>query len=181
MSIPSVLVTPGAYNYFTLDIGQSPGIATITSGGDRKIEIADQGQPLTLGKNTVVRSRENVVVTYGFKLWTTADFATRDNWIAIFEAGSQSQPPRVYTITDLNIPWLKRVIYQGAGPQKPKAPGGPWDWELTLHEYVRVKPFGGPILPPDADDKTLNAIGAAIVTQQARLAAAVAASKRTKG
>lgn len=150
----SVLTSPKDFDFFTLDGDRSPGLAVITSGGDRKIEIADQGQLLTRGKNTVVRSIENIVVTYGFRLGlgaTAADreasFKKRDAWIAMLEEGARRASVRVYSIVDLNMPWLKKVCLQGFKPQTPLAPGGPWDWQLVLHEYNRIKPFGGPLAP----------------------------------
>ena len=179
----SVLDNPTLYDWFTLDGDRSPGIAVITSGGERKIEIADQGQLLTRGKNTVVRSVENIVVTYGFKLGIgfsaaerQANFAKRDAWIAMLEEGTRRAQPRVYTLRDLNMPWLTKVCLQGFSPQTPLAPGGPWDWKLTLHEYNRIKPFGGPLKPPI----TGNAIAAASAQRDAALKAldnAVAAGK----
>lgn len=156
----SVLDDPRARDFFTLDGDQSPGLATIISGGERKIEIVDQGQPLTLGKNTVVRSIENIVITYGFKLGIgktdedrAATFKKRDTWIAMLEEGARRRPPRVYKLSDLNCPWLTRVCLQGFKPQTALAPGGPWDWALTLHEYNRVKPFGGPLKPTTEQGK----------------------------
>lgn len=150
----SVITTPRLYNWFTLDGDRSPGLAVITSGGDRKIEIVDQGQLLTRGKNTVIRSIENIVVTYGFKLGIgdsdaqrEADFTKRDAWIAMLEEGSRRAQPRVYKLVDLNMPWLTRVCLQGFKAQTPLAPGGPWDWQLVLHEYNRIKAFGGPLRP----------------------------------
>jgi hypothetical protein len=144
----SVLDTPTQYNTFTLDGDTSPGIAVITSGGERKIEIADQGQLLTRGKNTVVRSIENIVVTYGFRLWLPEHFAKRDAWISMLEEGARRTQVRVYKLRDLNMPWLTQVCLQGFKPQTPIAPGGPWDWQLVLHEYNRIKTFGGPLKPP---------------------------------
>lgn len=176
--VPSVLVTPGQYDVFVLDIGQSPGISVLTDGA-RKIDINDQGQLLTLGKNTVVRARENVVATYDFKLWEPEHFATRDAWIDIFESGSKTQPPRIYTIRDLRMPWVSKVIYQGMKPQGVDKPGGPWNWQLTLHEYVRVKPFGGPIVE-SLRAQDLRARRETIADLDNRLAGPVAASKRTK-
>lgn len=143
----SVRTTPTQYNTFTLDGDRCPGIAVITSGGERKIEIVDQGQLLTRGKNTVIRSIENVVITYGFKLWEEADFKKRDAWIAMLEEGTRRAQVRVYALGDLNAPWVKKVCLQGFKPQTPLSPGGPWDWQLVLHEYNRVKPFGGPLRP----------------------------------
>lgn len=181
----SVLTTPTRYDWFTLDGDRSPGIAVITSGGERKVEIVDQKQPLTRGANTVVRSIENIQISYGFRLGIgndaasrEADFAKRDAWIAMLEEGTRRPQVRVYKLADPNVPWLTRVCLQGFKPQTPLAPGGPWDWQLVLHEYNRVKPFGGPLQPPvtgsaiaDATRERDIALGALNKTVAARQAA----------
>ncbi len=156
----SVLTTPRNYDRFTLDGDESPGLSEITSGGERKIEIVDQGQPLTRGKNTVVRSVENIVITWGFKLGIgetaaarEATFTKRDAWIAMLEEGARRAKPRVYTLKDPRAPWLTRVCLQGFKPQGVIAPGGPWDWQLVMHEYNRVKPYGGPLQPTTEQGK----------------------------
>ena len=58
------------------------------------------------------------------------------------------------------------MLAQKWGPQKPKSPGGPWDWMVMLHEYNRAVPFGGPVLPPDAQDAKLAANRITIATLQ---------------
>jgi hypothetical protein len=154
--LTTVLDNASVYDFFLLDSDPSPGIATIDSGGEREFDIQDQAQPLTLGSNTVQRLQKNATITYGFKLWLPAHFEKRDAWIDMFTEGAARRPnPRVYALTDLNAKWVRRVLVQKWGPQKPKAPGGPWDWMVMVHEYVRVKPFGGPALPPDGQDKIL--------------------------
>lgn len=173
----SVLKSPRSFDKFTLDGSISPGDCVIASGGGKKVEIVDQGQPLTTGKNTIVRSIENVVVTYGFKLYSQADIDQRDAWIAMLLAGTLTRPVRVYKIVDNNALWIKRVCFEAFNPQTPLAPGGPYDWSITLHEYNKVKPFGGPLKPPvtgnaiadatKARDSALNALNAAVAAQAA--------------
>lgn len=179
----SVLTTPGRYDWFTLDGDRSPGLAVITGGGERKVEIVDQKQPLTRGANTVVRSIENIQITYGFRLGIgdddasrEADFAKRDAWIAMLEEGTRRAQVRVYKLVDLNVPWLTRVCLQGFKPQTPLAPGGPWDWQLVLHEYNRVKPFGGPLQPTTKQ----GAINAALNKQNDALNAVLAARQAAR-
>lgn len=169
MSSPSVLDSPGDYDYFTLNGEASPGIAKRVSGGGRKIVIEDQGQILEFGKSTVVRSRNNAVITYGFKLWLPAHFAQKERWVAMFEAGCDTLNPKPYRFVDLSIPNVTKVIYEDEDPQKPAAPGGPWDWTLTLHQFLKRKKAGGPIIP-GALDAQLNAQRAINEGKAAKLA-----------
>lgn len=153
MSAPSVLESPQSYDYFTLNGERSPGIAKITSGGGRKVVIEDQGQFLTFGKNSVVRNRENAVLTYSFKLWLPGHFDTKRRWQAMFEAGSNKVNPTPYAFQDLNVnPAITKVIFEDENPQQPDAPGGPWQWVIVLHEYKRIKKAGGPVIPLPGDD-----------------------------
>jgi hypothetical protein len=172
--VTSVLDSPGSFDYIMLDGQQSPGVCVISSGGEREYDIQDQAQPLTLGANTVQRQQKNIQVTYDFTLWTDADFVGRDAWIQMFGTGARAKPPRVYQLADLNMGWCTRVLVQKWGPQTPKAGGGPWKWSITLHEYVRAKPFGGPALPPDAQDAALAANAATIAAYHATLGDVVA-------
>ena len=179
----SVITNPHAYDTFTLDGDESPGLSEIASGGERKVEIVDQGQLLTRGKNTVVRSVENIVITYKFRLGIgftdaqrEANFAKRDAWIAMLEEGTRRAQVRVYTLNDLRAPWLRKVCLQSYGPQNTLAPGGPYEWSLSLHEYNRIKPFGGPLKPPVTGDAIAKASAARDVALKA-LDGALAASK----
>lgn len=179
----SVLKNPTGYDTFALDGDVCPGLSEIKSGGERKVEIVDQGQLLTRGKNSVVRSIENIVITYGFRLGIgftdaqrEANFTKRDAWIAMLEEGTRRTQVRVYTLSDLRVPWLRKVCLQSYGPQNPLAPGGPWEWTLTLHEYNRIKPFGGPLKPPVTGSALADATKARDAAQAA-LAKGVAAGK----
>lgn len=176
MSAPTVRERPTAYDFFTLDGERSPGIAIITSGGNRKEKIQDQQQPLTTGANTVVQGSENSVITYQLQLWEIGHLQTWRRWESMFLAGRKQRPnPRVYTIVDLNVSWLTKVIYEDMTPQKPEKPGGPWTRTLVLHEYNRVKPYGGPIVPGFLD-KQLAAQGAVNAGLQKQLIGLQAAS-----
>lgn len=174
MSAPLVTELPKRYDYITLDGDRSPGLLVSIDDGDRKIEINDQGQLLTLGANTVVRQRKNVVLVYTFKLWEPGHLQTRDRWIKMLDEGSARQPPRVYQLADLSTPYVKRVILESFSNQKVDKPGGPWMWKLGLHEYNRVKTYGGPIKPEDALDRIIKANDQRIADLTSRLAGPVA-------
>lgn len=174
MSTPSVLDLSEAYDYFTLSIlGRSPGVCKIISGGGHKVKIEDQGQPLTLGANSVVRQLPNIVTTWGFRLWRPEHFKARDRWRDTLIVNGAKQNPQVYDIVDLRAPNLKRVIYEEQDPQDNEKPGGPWTWKLTLHQYSRLAPYGGPVKAPQTlVEKALVETGAANAALQKQLDAA---------
>jgi hypothetical protein len=180
MSSPTVLQSPHAFDFITLsELGRSPGFIESFEGGGRRIEIQDQGQLLTLGANSVVRMVKNRVVTYHFRLMTVDDFATRDRWLAALESNGKRTNPKVYTITDLAIPTLKRVIYEGEDPQKKVRPGGPWDWTLILHEWNRIAPYGGPVKPPQtATERAIADLSAQNAALQKQLDATKKGAKK---
>lgn len=180
MSAPTVLQDPSAFDVFTIDGDASPGISKILSGGERKIKIADQGQPLTLGANTVVQMVENITTTWGFKLWLPSHFKQRDAWIAMFESGGKRSSPRVYMLGERRAPWIKRVIYEGTSPQDNDAPGGPWTWKLTLHEYNRIAVYGGVVAPNDATTRAIESLSASNAADNKQLEALKAADASRK-
>ena len=141
---------PASRDIFTLD-GKftCPGVAKIKSGGNQHVTVQDMGQPLTTGKNTLVRSVENIVVTYEIRLWTLADFAAWDTFEAMLAEGKARYPtPRSYVFGDLRIPRLTKVIVEDIGPEMVIARGGPWAHDVTFHQWSRVKQAGGAVRPP---------------------------------
>jgi hypothetical protein len=181
MSIATVATAPTTYDYFTLDGNRHPGLSVIESGGEASEKVEDQAQPLTKGANTVVRGTNNAVATYTVRMWTDADLGTWQNtWIPMFLAGRQRTPnPRVYTLVDLRFSWVKRVIFEKLSPMKTEKPGGPWSWALTLHEYNRIAPYGGPLKPLDGQDITILNNSITIAGLSGLLSNQVAASKAT--
>jgi hypothetical protein len=175
-----VLDQPSARDHFSLDGDPSPGVSKI-SGGETKDEVVDQKQPLTMGANTVVRSTLNTVTTYELVLWTAADLKKWNQWEAMFLEGRKRRPPRVYTLTDLRFSWSGRVIFEAMTPEEVIKPGGPWRRTLTLHQYVRVAPYGGPLRPQTVDTQVLVATVQRDVAQNLLTAAqAVRAQARAK-
>lgn len=150
------ITTPNAFDFFMIDGDFCPGLSKIISGGGKKLKVEDQGQPLTMGANTVVRLVENTVVTYGFKLWLPYHFEQRDKWQAMFLANGSRYNPKVYNIIDPRVPWLKKVIYEDVQPQGNEAPGGPWTWTITLHEWNRMKVAGGAVRPKSALEQAIE-------------------------
>ncbi len=153
MSGPTVLESPLSFDYFTLDGQRSPGVSKIASGGLAKEKIQDQQQPLTTGANTVVQMSENAIVTYELRLWLPGHLQTWNRWEAMFLEGRKRRPPRAYTIVDLRYSWVTKVIFEAMEPQKTEAPGGPWSRGLVLHQWVKTKPYGGPIKPGFLDSE----------------------------
>ena len=170
---------PSARDYFTLDGKRSPGVARIDSGGEFKVEIADQRQPLTTGSASVVRGVMNTVTTYTLTLWTPDDLAAWNRMEAQLLEGARRTPkPRVWAFTDLRYSWVAQVILEELPPEKHDKPGGPWiRGGLKLHQYGRVKPIGGPLLPPDKIDAELDGARSGAEGSKKRYANAVAASK----
>lgn len=184
MASPTVLTTPRSFDFFRLDGERSPGRAIIMGGGNRKEKIQDQQQPLTTGANTVVQGSENSVITYQLHMWEPGHFDTWRRWEAMFLEGRKKRPnPRVYALVDLNISWLTKVIYEDMTPQKDEKPGGPWTRTLVLHEYNRVKPYGGPIVPGFLDKQLTaqNQLNAALQNQLLGLQTASTAANAQRG
>ncbi len=119
MATPTVREQPRMRDFFTLDGERSPGRAKISSGGEDKEDIQDVGQALTKGKNTIVRSSENPVITYELFMWEIGHLQTWDRWEKMLLEGKARTPnPRVYTFRDLRARWIQRVIYQSMAPEK---------------------------------------------------------------
>ncbi len=177
MSAPNVRQRPAAFDAFFLDGDTSPGISEIESGGDAADDITDQRQLLTKGATTVDRGWINSEVTYRLILLTDADLAKWLAWERMFLEGRNRTPnPRNYLLQDLRFGWVTRVIFQRMTPQKRDKPGGPWLRLLTLHEYRRPAPIGGPIRPsPNA--KRLAAATQADNDAEQQLANALAAAR----
>ncbi len=172
MSAPTVRVRPTDYDFFLLDGERSPGTCKIASGGEAREEIQDQRQQLTTGANSVVQYSKNAIITYELILFTDADLRLwQGTWEPRFLTGRSKRPPRVYQIVDLRASWLKRVIFESMSPQGLDKPGGPWPRTLVLHQYNRVAPYGGPVVPGafDAQIKANDAEIAALRAQQAAL------------
>jgi len=169
MSGPTVLESPASRDYFTLDGQRSPGLAFITSGGEAAERIEDQQQLLTRGANTVVRGTKNAVTTYELTLWEQGHLETWTRWEAMFLTGRALTPPRVYSLVDLRYSWVTKVIFEAMTPEKRDKPGGPWIRTLTLHEYKRIRPYGGPLVPGALDAK-LNAQSAIVAAKAQKLA-----------
>jgi hypothetical protein len=158
MSAPTVRQQPTVFNTFRLDGDLSPGVSTI-GGGEAEEEIQDQRQPLTTGANSVVQFSKNAVLVYTLTLWEDADLRKwEDQWEPMFLAGRAKRPVRVYKLSDRRVTWVKQVIFQKMTPQGIDKPGGPWTRVLTLHQYNRVAPYGGPVKPGflDAEIKAAN-------------------------
>lgn len=156
MSAPLVIDQPRAHDVFLLDGDPSPGLSEIESGGDAADDIQDQRQLLTKGATTVDRGWLNAAVTYRLTLRTREELTKWLAWEKMFLEGRKRTPnPRSYLFQDLRFGWVKRVIFEKMTPQKRDKPGGPWLRMLTLHEYNRPAPIGGPIKAPDALDKQL--------------------------
>ena len=185
MSAPSVRLFPSSHDVFRLDGDVCPGFSVITSGGNHKIKIQDQQQPLTTGANTIVQGVENAVITYQIWMWEDVDLRKwTDKWEPMFLAGSKRRPnPQVYNLIDLRCAWLTRVIYEDMQPEKNERPGGPWTRTLVLHEYNRVKPYGGPIVPGFLDKQLAaqTATNAALQKQLIGLQAGSTAANAQRG
>jgi hypothetical protein len=173
----TVIIDPASRDYFTLDGMRSPGYANISSGGEAAEKIEDQQQPLTRGSNTVVRGTMNAVTTYEIYMWTDAQLQAWNTWEAMFLAGRQTTPPRVYALVDLRYSWVSKVIFEKMAPEKREKPGGPWTRSLTVHQWVKVKKYGGPVVPGAIDGllKAAEAEKAALKAQVAALSKQVAA------
>ena len=176
---PIVLDNPSARDKFQLDGIYSPGISKI-SGGETKDEIVDQKQPLTAGANTVVRSSLNTVITYELTLWTRVDLQSWAAWEAMFLEGRTRRPPRVYKLTDGRFSWMPRVVFESMTPEEVVKPGGPWKRTVTLHQYNRVAPYGGPLTAPSPQDIKNDVLRAANADKSAQLAKNLAAARATK-
>lgn len=178
----TVLDNPGARDYFTLDGKRSPGVSRIDSGGEFKVEIVDQRQPLTTGSASVVRGVMNTVTTYTLVLWTPEDLAAWNRMEAQLLEGARRTPkPRVWAFIDLRYSWVGQIILEELPAEKVDKPGGPWlRGGLKLHQYGRVKPVGGPLLPPDVNDAKLDIARQAATDAKARLAGAIAISRSGK-
>lgn len=184
MSAPTVIEQPRDFDVFYLDADKCPGRAIITSGGERRDKIQDQQQPLTAGANTVVQYAENAVLTYQIYMWELAQLQKWQTWEAMFLTGRKRKPnPRVYGLTDLNVSWITRVIFESMAPQKNEKPGGPWTRTLVLHEYNRVKPYGGPIVPGFLDKQLAaqTATNAALQKQLTGLQAGATQANAQRG
>lgn len=184
MSLPSVATAPTTYDRPTFDGQTPPGLWTI-DGGDASEKVEDQAQPLTKGANTVVRGTNNAVpsytvrIGYGTRQQIEADLqAWNGTWIPMFLAGRQRTPnPRVYTLVDLRMPWVRRAIFQSISPMATDKPGGPWSWKLVLHEYNRISPYGGPLKPLDGLDLQIMNNSITIAGLSGQLDGAIAAAK----
>jgi hypothetical protein len=180
MSTITPLESPASFDVFLLD-GEASPPCVILSGGERVIEINDQGQPLTIGANSVVRMVKNITVTYGFKLWKPEHFALKTRWEAMLEAGGLKTNPRVYSLIDERVRYLKRVFYEGQTPQGVDAPGGPWNWKITLHEWKRIAVQLGPVrAPQNAVERAIQDVSAQNATLNWQLAAMQARQKAGK-
>lgn len=172
---PNVRTAPATYDVYLLDGQVSPGLTEIESGGDAADEIADQRQLLTKGATTVDRGWINSEVTYKHTLYTDADFAAWLVWQKMLLEGRNRTPKvRNYLYQDLRGGWVKRVIFQKLTMQKCGKPGGPWYRSVTLHENRLPAPIGGPVLPPDANDRILAANSQTIQVLNQQLANAQA-------
>lgn len=174
----TVLDAPATRDYFTLDGKRSPGVCSIESGGEFKVEVTDQRQPLTQGAATVVRGIMNAVTTYKLTLWTDPDLAAYDRMEAQLIEGARRTPkPRVWKLVDLRYRWVAQVIIESISPEKVDKPGGPWIRSLVFHQYGRLKPVGGPLKPPDAIDAAIVVATAEVKDLSKALSGAIAASK----
>jgi hypothetical protein len=178
VSAPNVRQAPAAYDIFYLDGDTSPGVSEVDNGGDAADDIQDQRQLLTKGAFTVDRGWVNASITYKLTLITDADLAKWAAWEKMFLEGRNRTPNvRNYLYQDLRGGWVKRVIFERMTMQKKEKPGGPWIRTLTLHEYRRPAPIGGPIKPADALDKVILGNEATLKDLNQQLAQAQAASR----
>lgn len=176
----TVLDNTAARDYFTLDSKRSPGVSKIESGGDFKVEIVDQRQPLTTGSASVQRGVLNAITTYSLTLWTPADLSAYDRMEAQLLEGARRTPkPRVWQFKDLRLSWVTQAILEQISPEKVDKPGGPWIRTIVFHQFGRVKPVGGPLLPPDSLDAKIAA-NTATIDALNRLANPLAASRSGK-
>lgn len=166
MSDVTVIERPTAFNTFRLDSQISPGVSILN--GKAQEEIQDQRQLLTTGANTVVQYSKNAVLQYELTLWQIGNLQLWNIWEAMFLDGRKRRPPRIYTIVDLRMKWVKRVIFESMSSQGVDKPGGPWKRTLELHEYNKIAPYGGPIKPGYLDTE-IKAAEAAVVAKTATL------------
>ena len=183
MSTPDPITSPSTRNYFTLDNSiRSPGIAILKSGGNQHEEIQDVGQPLTRGKNTIVRSTANIVATYEIRLWLPEHFPAWDIFEAIlFEGKSRTPRPRSYAFADPRVPRLTKAIVEDIGPEMIVARGGPWFHTVEFHQYNAVRQYGGPVQAPKTPvEKAIESLSAENKALNNQLAAALAAARQGK-
>lgn len=178
--MPTTIESPSSRDVFTLDGDTCPGKSEIVSGGEAADKIEDQPQLLTKGANTVVRGTLNAVTVYKLTMFTIPQLQKWMTWEKMFLEGRSRVPnPRVYQLQDLRYSWVGRVIFEKMTPEGVDAPGGPWTRQLTLHQWNRVAPYGGPIRV-QAIDAAITVAQAARDASRQRLATAVAAAEAAR-
>jgi hypothetical protein len=183
VTAPDPIAAPYTRDSFTLDGNiRSPGLAILRSGGNQHEDIQDMGQPLTRGKNTLVRATDNIVAEYEIRLWLPEHFTAWDTFEAmLFEGKSRTPNPRTYTFIDPRVPRLTMVIVEDIGPEMIVARGGPWYHTVKFHQWQRIRMYGGPAqAPKNPVEQAIESLSAQNRALDQQLAAAQAAAKQGK-
>lgn len=136
---------PNAFDLYTLDQRVSPGVTTITGGGERDLNWSKQQGLLTVGASTVLRYEEIAEVSYLHTLWTPAQFPEFDDFAMFLNAAVDVRPPRAWILGDERLKHCRimAVSLRKLGPQLTVGPGGPWTRAVTYLAYKKPKPLGG--------------------------------------
>ncbi|KYG11408.1 hypothetical protein BE21_57500 [Sorangium cellulosum] len=147
--VQNPLDTPDAFNFFTVDGLRSPGLALLTSGGNREDEFVHQQSPMLAGAYTVFRGQKNSSVTYQIQLWTTEHFEAWKAFVEALKAGRKKRPPKVWRLADQRVAHndILTVSVGNIGAQMKIGPTK-FAYEVTFIENRKRKPWGGPAKPP---------------------------------
>lgn len=140
---------PRLFDFYTLDGERSPGVAEITSGGERDLNWTKQQGLLTVGASTILRYEEIAEVTFRHKLWLPGHFTAFDHLANKLNAGVDTRPVKAWVLGCRRLEHCRiaAVSLRKVCPLLGNR-GGPFTRDLTYIAYKRPKPFGGAAQAP---------------------------------
>lgn len=135
---------PGLFDKIKIDGIENPGIARLSSGGDKSVEVDIQQPPGFIGAIAIFKKENLSKLTYRIELWRVEHFEAWRSFAQMLHTARKRKPkPRILPLVDPRIEHndIKQVYVIGIGAQQDLG-GGRVAYDIELLEYKKPVSLG---------------------------------------